>query len=170
MLEIVLMGRFELQLNGESIDLASRQLQKLIAYLALNADKSVPRVKLAGTLWLDSSESTARKNLRHYLWRLRQAIGEEYLVSTRNSVAFNQTADYQLDVDILENKPVDGDLEHLIEAVSICRGELLPGFYADWVQLERERLQAIFERKMQVLLERLTADLQAAAALLEELA
>ena len=31
----------------------------------------------------------------------------------------------------------------------------LPGFYDDWVTLERERLQAVFERKMQALLARL---------------
>ena len=118
MIEISLLGRFDLRLSGEPIDLASRQLQKLLSYLALNASQSVPRAKLAGVMWLDSSESTARKNLRHNLWRLRQTIGQGYLVTTRNSVAFDHAADYQLDVDLVTNTPVNGDLEELIHAIS----------------------------------------------------
>ena len=52
----------------------------------------------------------------------------------------------------------DAPVTELIEAVSAYRGELLPGFYDEWAMLERERLQAIFERKMSLLLERLTTE------------
>ena len=38
------------------------------------------------------------------------------------------------------------------------RGELLPGFYDEWVLRERERLEAVFERKMSDLLDRLVAE------------
>jgi DNA-binding SARP family transcriptional activator len=46
----------------------------------------------------------------------------------------------------------------LIAAVSVYEGELLPGFYEDWVSLERDRVQAIFEQKMKVLLDRLVGE------------
>jgi hypothetical protein len=39
--------------------------------------------------------------------------------------------------------------------VSAYGGGLLPGFYDDWIVLERERLQAVFERKMALLLDKL---------------
>jgi ABC-type oligopeptide transport system substrate-binding subunit/DNA-binding SARP family transcriptional activator len=158
MLEIALLGQFNLRQKGILLDLSSRQSQKLLAYLALDSGRSVARSKLAGTLWPDSLENTARKNLRHYLWRLRQAIGEEYLQSTRNSVTFNQAADYQMDVEVLKKPSDDENIIELIEAVSAYKGELLPGFYDNWVQQERGRLQAIFERKMQILLDRLEAE------------
>ena len=38
------------------------------------------------------------------------------------------------------------------------RGELLPGFYDDWVTLERERLEALFQHKMQRLFDRLVEE------------
>lgn len=158
MLEISLLGHFDLSLDGKPLQLASRQVQKLLAYLALNTGSALPRAKLAGILWLDSPESTARKNLRHYLWRLRQAIGEEYLVTTRHSVAFDRRADLQIDVAVLTTEHRIWDLESLIEAVSVYGGELLPGFYDDWVQRERERLQAIFEQRLRILLDLLTTE------------
>ena len=43
----------------------------------------------------------------------------------------------------------------LRERASTYGGELLPGFYDEWVILERERLKGMFERTMQQLLERL---------------
>ena len=43
--------------------------------------------------------------------------------------------------------------QDLIDALSLYRGELLPGFYDEWVVLERERLRAILEQKMARLLD-----------------
>ncbi|NIP14962.1 MAG: protein kinase, partial [Pseudomonadales bacterium] len=72
------------------------------------------------------------------------------------TIAFDATTDYWLDAAVLDRKADESwSVDELIEAVSAYRGELLPGFYDDWVTLERERLQAVFEHKMQLLLERL---------------
>jgi serine/threonine protein kinase len=46
----------------------------------------------------------------------------------------------------------------LLEETSIYQGDLLPGFYDDWVILERERLRAIFDRKMHRLLQCLISE------------
>lgn len=54
-----------------------RPAQSLLAYLLLNADKSIRREKLAGLLWPDSDEASARNNLRQALWRLRSVLGED---------------------------------------------------------------------------------------------
>ena len=54
----------------------------------------------------------------------------------------------------MEARPLEG----LIAAISVYEGELLPGFYEDWVSLERDRLQATFEQKMKVLLDRLVGE------------
>ncbi|HZD57473.1 MAG TPA: bacterial transcriptional activator domain-containing protein, partial [Anaerolineales bacterium] len=52
----------------------------------------------------------------------------------------------------------DSTADDLIAAVSLYGGELLPGFYDEWVFLERDRLHAIFEAKMARLLEILQAE------------
>ena len=46
-------------------------------------------------------------------------------------------------------------VEELIQIVSAYGGELLPGFYDEWIIVERERLQAVFEGRIKLLLDRL---------------
>src|SRR5438128_4027110 len=69
------------------------------------------------------------------------------------AVSFNAGADYWLDAAVLAR---DGEtLQGQLSSVAVYRGELLPGFYDDWVTLERARLEAVFQHKMQRLLDRL---------------
>ncbi|MDY6878332.1 MAG: BTAD domain-containing putative transcriptional regulator [Chloroflexota bacterium] len=162
MLRVRLLGQFSLELNDNPIELPSRPAQSLLAYLILNAGIAQRREKVAGLLWPESTEANARSNLRHALWRLRKALetspqtGREYLDADDITIAFDASSDYWLDAAILDRKADERwSADDLIEAVSVYQGELLPGFYDEWVTLERERLQAVFERKMQLLLERL---------------
>ena len=65
MLQVRLLGQFDLRLRGAAVALPSRPAQSLLAYLLLNAGTPHRREKLAGLLWPDASESNARSNLRH---------------------------------------------------------------------------------------------------------
>lgn len=159
MLEVRLLGQFEVRLNGEPVELPSRPAQSLLAYLILRAGTSHRREKLAGLIWPDSDEANARSNLRHALWRIRKAIGEGYLAADKLSITFDAASEHWLDASIAEK----GDAEHqslddLISMASIYGGELLPGFYDDWTVLDRERLRAVFEQRMNSLLSRLVND------------
>lgn len=153
MLEISLLGQFDVKLNGQTIVLPTRPSKLLLAYLALNAGKDIPRTQLGGILWPESLESTARKNLRNTVWRLRKAVGDEYVLSDRETVAFNDTAPHHLDVALLAKKEEPRGTEELIQIVSAYKGELLPGFYEDWVLLERDNLRAKFDGRIQKLME-----------------
>jgi predicted ATPase/DNA-binding SARP family transcriptional activator len=155
MLNIVLFGEFEIRQDGKPVELSSRPAQTLLAYLLLNRETAHRRERLAGILWPDVMESSARQSLRNALWHLRRAIGEAYLLADKTSLAFNTAAPYTLDVAVLEREPIPEDLDDLIQVLSLYKGDLLPGFYEDWILLERERLRAVFERRMQSLLESL---------------
>lgn len=158
MLQITLLGQFDVRLDGKAVELSSQPAQALLAYLLLNAGVAVRREQLAGLLWPDSLDSSARKNLRNAIWLVRKAIGEPYLVADKTTVAFEPTVPYELDVAILQKQLDETDLAALVQAVSVYRGELLPGFYEDWVLLERERLRDVFERRTQRLLELLAEE------------
>ncbi|MBC8336637.1 MAG: hypothetical protein ISR59_12815 [Anaerolineales bacterium] len=56
---------------------------------------------------------------------------------------FNRNSEYWLDV--LQMERPDLDLQSLIANLSLYQGELLPGFYDEWIAIERERVQAVFE-------------------------
>jgi DNA-binding SARP family transcriptional activator/predicted ATPase len=103
--------------------------------------------------WPESLESSARNNLRQALWRIRSSIEDgkhRYIIADRFHVGLDPEAELWVDVDVLleelkDNAPVD-------EWVSVYKGELLPGFYDEWVVPERERLRIAFEQRGEQLL------------------
>ncbi len=160
MVEIRLLGQFRVELHGAPVEITARPAQSLFAYLLLNP-MAQRRERLAGLLWPDSSEANARRNLRQALWQIRRALGdaaETLLLVDEITLAFNTECDYWLDVERIA-APVEENAtaDELMQMVSVYDGELLPGFYDEWVQLEREQIQAQFERKLNLLLERLVA-------------
>jgi len=158
MLQVRLLGQFDVRLDGKRVTISSRAGQSLLAYLALTAGTPHRREKLAGLLWPDISEENARKNLRQELWRIRKALAgqnqaTDFFLADDFTITFNRNADYWLDAVQMERP--DLEIESLSVNLSLYQGELLPGFYEDWVALERERFQTIFETKMEQLLNQL---------------
>ena len=164
MLELRLLGQFDIRLGELSISIPSRPAQSLLAYLALTAGTAHRRERLAGLLWPDIEDDSARASLRQGLWRIRKALearlpsGVQYLLADDLTVAFNAKSAYWLDAAALDT-PFDEatSVESLQQALIAYRGDLLPGFYDDWVLRERERLEGVFERKIGRLLECLIA-------------
>jgi DNA-binding SARP family transcriptional activator len=161
MLQIRLLGQFDVRLDGKRVLLPSRAGQSLLAYFAITAGTPHRREKLVGMFWPDTSEETARKNLRQELWRIRKAIsaerseGNEYLLAEEFAITFNPQSDTWLDVSQFEQACPDDD--SLASSLALYQGELLPGFYDEWILLERERIRSIFDNKMDQLLAHLIA-------------
>ena len=138
MLQVWLLGQFKIQVQGKPVVLPARAAQSLLAFLILTAGTPHRREKIAGMLWPDTPDDTARKNLRHELWRLRKALGAnqtiptEYIVSEDVTIQFNAQTDYWLDLAHMEHAPTpDDSIADMIARVNLYRGELLPGFYDD---------------------------------------
>ncbi len=157
MLEVRLLGKFEVCMDGRPVEMPLRAAQALLAYLVLNAGREQRREQVAGLIWPDMTDAKAQDNLRHTLWVIRKALGNrDYVLTDDFSVSFNTALDYWLDTTVLERKITGAEsADDLIAIVSAYGAGLLPGFYDDWIMLERERLQAIFERKMALLLDKL---------------
>src|SRR5690349_16725757 len=82
----------------------SDKVRALLAYLAVEANRSHRREKLIGLLWPDSPEEVARHNLSQALFNLRLVLGDHtakppYLLITRDTIQFNCESDYSLDLD-----------------------------------------------------------------------
>ena len=152
MLEVRLLGKFEVSQDGKAIVIPSRPAQSIFAYLITSAGTAHRREKLAGMFWPDSLEETARSNLRSALWKIRKALpasaSTEYLQTDDFSIAFNASADHWLDAAKLEKLSGSASTDELMAVLSVYQGELLPGFYDEWVILEREHLNSVFEHQM----------------------
>ena len=162
MLEVRLLGTFDVKCDGKPVIISSRAAQSFLAYLAMHPTISHRREKIAGMFWPEATEEKARAYLRHELWRIRKALSSkskaEYLIADDINIAFNTSVEYWLDVAMLIELSDSASSEELIKGLSIIHGELLPGFYEDWITQEREHLQAVYEQKMSRLLESLAEE------------
>ena len=149
-LKIRLLGEFQIQADDKSIPgFNSDRPQSLLAYLLLHLHTPQSRQRLAFLLWPDSTEGQARTNLRNLLHSLRNLLPhpDAYLLADHKTVQWNPDAAYDLDVaqfdKALQNAAsADNDAarrEFLEMAITIYRGDLLPGSYHDWLILIREQ-------------------------------
>ena len=76
-LQIRLFGSPSFTLDGVPVDLRSDKARALLAFLAVEANQAHRREKLAGLLWPDYTEASARTDLRRALADLRRAIADE---------------------------------------------------------------------------------------------
>ena len=74
-LSIYSLGPFRVMLDGDLVtEFESNKVRALLFYLAVESDHPHSREALAGFLWPNQPERTARHNLRQTLSNLRQAI------------------------------------------------------------------------------------------------
>ncbi|MET7966331.1 BTAD domain-containing putative transcriptional regulator [Micromonospora sp. NPDC005305] len=127
-LRVRVLGGAELTVDGRPlVELASAKATALLFYLAVTGTAH-SRSALAGLLWSDLPEPTARANLRLVLTKLRRVVPEHVAVS-RQTIALADSR--QVWVDVAEVGRVAAshrDDEELLEAVRLCRGDFLDGF------------------------------------------
>jgi DNA-binding SARP family transcriptional activator len=134
MLRIRVLGELELELDGERIEPPRRgPARNLLAWLALHPGRH-PRSAVAGRLWPNVLDTSARASLRTSLSALRTTIGSAALISGRTHVGL---ADGKVWVDAHEfdRLRAAGRAE---DALLLRRGELLTGLDEDWVLIARD--------------------------------
>jgi DNA-binding SARP family transcriptional activator len=134
MLRIRVLGELELELDGERIEPPRRgPARNLLAWLALHPGPH-PRSAVAGRLWPNVLDASARASLRTSLSALRATIGGAALATGRTHVGL---ADRHVWVDAHEfdRLRATGRAE---DALGLCRGELLTGLDEDWVLVARD--------------------------------
>lgn len=168
---LTLLGGFGLHLGGKPA-LMPPGAQRLIGLLALH-EEALSRDYVAGVLWGDSTEARASGSLRSALWKLRVVQPE---------VVWNRGGSLGL------LPHVHVDVRHATalarSAVAGCFGEetviglleprfcheLLPGWYDEWVLVERERHRQLSLHALESLCEHLTEAGRYGAAVLAALA
>jgi len=127
-LRVRVLGGAELAVGGRPlVELASAKAAALVVYLAVTGTGH-SRSALAGLLWSDLPEATARANLRLVLTKLRRVL-PEHLEVTRQAVALAPGRPVWVDaVEVARAAAGAPDGVVLLAAVRLCRGELLEGF------------------------------------------
>lgn len=160
-LQLNLFGKPEFFLDGNLIKrLPSLAGTATLVYLVCHS-QPVARETLYNLFWPESTEAQAKANFRAVLSHLRKRVGG-YLIITRNSVGFDHTQPYRLDIMLFEKEvsavlhgagaePLDvkraGDLKSWL---ALYREPFLAGFSGNlasvfdaWAVQQRARLQRL---------------------------
>jgi DNA-binding SARP family transcriptional activator len=158
-LSIQILGGFSIQRGDEALVGFERlSLQRLLAFLLLNRGQPVARAHLAFCFWTDSTETQALSNLRNLWYKLRQVLPEshKFITADRTSLRWYKDGPYVLDaakfeeyIDQANNAIFHAEQIDLLEkAVKTYGGELLPGYYDDWLLAERKRLAQRYSQSL----------------------
>lgn len=153
--ELHLLDSFGLVVDGRPIDLP-HPAQRLLALLALKRHPLL-RTYAAGMLWLDTSDDRAAANLRSVLWRLRSrglplVEGHNGTVELAGAVRVDVWEADAVAHRWLTGTETDADCDTASAALD---GELLPDWYDDWVQDERERFRQLRLHALESMADRL---------------
>lgn len=136
-----LLGSFLLRRADTRIALPTGP-QRLLAFLAIQGP--VPSLVIMGTLWPHVGERHARGSLRTAMWRLHRDA--PYLVErTDDMLALRSEVrvDIHAATDSAQLILQDRGQVSASRAFLYARGDLLPGWYDDWVIFERERFRQL---------------------------
>ena len=144
--KLSLLGRFELTGPDGYVDLGSKKIAGLLAYLACTTNEPQPREKLATLLWGSHFEAQARQNLRQALFRLRRVLGQGALVSEGDSISLTHG---WIDCDVFRFEALiqEGTRASLAAAVGLYKSPLVSDValteevWIEWLGVERQRLE-----------------------------
>ena len=136
------LGGFTLIVDGRTVEVP-KTLQRLIAFLGLRHQAT--RAHAVGALWPEVSEDRALGSLRTALWRLQQ-LGAPVIATSGEKLSLAK--DVLVDVAELVRSArlpyyTEDDRRTTADLLLDGPAELLPGWFDDWVLIERERLRQL---------------------------
>ncbi len=131
----------------------TRRAATLLAYLACHPGRAHPRELLVELLWPEEDPEATRARFRQTLAGLRRALdlpgaphsgvflaghGE---IRLRSEAVETDVGEFEAALRGAAGEPLAARATLLARAAELYRDDLLPGFYEEWVQPERQRLQ-----------------------------
>jgi DNA-binding SARP family transcriptional activator/predicted ATPase len=132
--------------NQEQIIFPFRKAEALFYYLLINGQAS--RDELVDLLWGEAEEETAKKNLRHAMYKIRKAFDLDIIISPQKSlVMINPEIEMFTDIQRFISDEESG--------IGAYRGEFLQGFlvkdgekFEEWMFRSREYYRDLYIAKL----------------------
>ncbi len=152
LLEIRLLGPFEVLAGGTSADVGGSKRQALLAMLALRQGRIVDVDALVDGLWGEALPASPRNALHHHIARLRAALGEESIAGSPDGYALKgaHVDAVHFEELLAETRSAlrEGDVPAAADAVAsalaLWRGSALQGLTGTaWFSAEARRLETL---------------------------
>lgn len=142
-----LFGLGEIYVDGKKVKFSYSKIEGFIYYMLIQ--KTVSRSEMAGLLWPEDSEKTAKKNLRNVLYHTRKTIGKDFILSPNNTILqLNEDLDIETDLEDFLKDPKNKSY--------LYQGDFLQGFnlrdseeYERWVHNKRSQYFESYYRNLQ---------------------
>lgn len=119
-LTLNLLGNPSILLDQKEIYFSFSKINALLYYMVINGN--VNRDQIAGILWEDKDNQTAKKNLRNTIYQVNKILGADFIICpSRSILTFNPDLTVKADVTAFLADPS----HHL----DLYQGEFLQGFY-----------------------------------------
>jgi len=168
MVRVHLLGPFAMESQSGDILLPTAKVRSLAAYLFWQRGRWIRRDYLRGLLWGDIAEDRAAANLRTALYLLRRSLSaadvpRDLLEIRRDGVRVAAGPECIVDSALFEEKAWaglqerEGDVDLLMVAAGLYRGDFLEDLDSDWCLAERRRLADLYVAVLRTLVARLTS-------------
>ena len=161
MINVRLLGGFSATMEAEQRRLSiPPRAAKLFTYCLFHRECWHSREHLIELFWPDAPLGQARSSLNSTLSRLRHAfppdVGPVLMAEGRDAFSLAEGLKLSVDVDsfvrdvriddlfIDDDTLAEDEAAQLKKGLDLYRGDLLPGWYDDWLLIERERLRHLY--------------------------
>lgn len=146
--EVHFLGQPEIRIDQERLQITQRKIEAMLLYLLFNG--SCSREELAAIFWCDCDEESARRNLRNSLYKIRNLLGKDFLITNGKSyISLNPKLEVRRDTDLFV---AENSEQKLIELNSFC---FLDKFYLkncpefeEWVCCMQNTYERLLEERL----------------------
>jgi DNA-binding SARP family transcriptional activator len=153
-LRVRVLGKFELQRDGEPVRFTGKTQQRpleVLKFVAAAGTKGVDAERLTAALWPDADGAAAKGSFDSALFRLRKLLGVDDAIELASGQVTLSRALVWTDVGALESALDPGDAPAAIAArrlLAAYPGPLLDGEDAAWIARPRDALRSRFVRAL----------------------
>lgn len=145
-LYIKLLGPVQIEWNNQPLHVGSRKALAIVGYLTAETP-TLSRERLTDLFWQDEPEKQARNKLRRELHTLaHEARLRDHLQASHHLVSLQLSPTCQTDIQTVVSLKSRGDIQSLLEAVTLFQGEFMHGSYPNtslefetWLGRQREQ-------------------------------
>lgn len=153
-IEFKTIGKFYIEVSGNSIDAADtlgRQLSSLLAYFVFHRSRIVSKDMLITSFWPESENPSSA--IKYAIFRLRNELAKicecDWIITSKMGYMLNPALEVKVDLDSFENqykKITESKDLAMLNQIDVNSGEFLTEYSDEWILSIREYFSELYNK------------------------